>query len=108
MNGDGQNPYKQSGLYSHAPQEYHQNGYSKESLNDSRNDYMKSESHKRQSGVFHGNFNHSKGHSLGESTPRRSPRDERMYATAPDLPPRVDRGVKPPGMHATPTKSLNG
>ncbi|XP_031353908.1 tight junction protein ZO-1-like isoform X5 [Photinus pyralis] len=92
-NLDPQNPYKQSGLYSHS------NDYSKEP----RNDYIK-EGHKRQSSTLHGMFNHSKGNSLNEQNPR-SPKDERMYATAPDLPPRVDRAVKPIGLLVTPTKT---
>ncbi|KAK5641793.1 hypothetical protein RI129_010340 [Pyrocoelia pectoralis] len=91
---DPQNPYKQSGLYSHS------NDYPKEP----RNDYIKSESHKRQSSTLHGMFSHSKGSSLSEQNPR-SPKDERMYATAPDLPPRVDRAVKPIGLIVTPTKT---
>lgn len=101
---DGQNPYKQSGLYSLSNQDYSKNDYAKEL----RNEYLKPDAHKRQSSTLHGVFNHVKGHSLSEQSPRRSPKDERMYSTAPDLPPRVDRAVKPMGLISTPTKTPNG
>lgn len=76
-------------------------------MNDPRNDYSKNVSHKRQTSSLHGHFNHSKGHSLTEQSPTRSPK-EPMYGTAPDLPPRVDRAVKPLGLLTTPGKITNG
>lgn len=70
---------------------------------DPRNDYSKNMSHKRQASSLHGHFNHAKGHSLSEQMPK-----EGLYGTAPDLPPRVDRAVKPLGLLTTPNKIPNG
>lgn len=100
---DQQNAYSKSGLYS-------SQDYQKQAdfmAGDPRNDYGKNVSHKRQTSSLHGNFIHAKGHSLSEQSPRRSPK-EGMYSTAPDLPPRVDRAVKPLGLLTTPNKIPNG
>lgn len=77
-----------------------------------KNEYGKGEqqqyggvSHKRQTSTLHGHFNHSKGHSLSEGPGQGK---EVVYGTAPDLPPRVDRAVKPMGLLTTPTKTPNG
>ncbi|KAI4456214.1 tight junction protein [Holotrichia oblita] len=70
--------------------------------NDQRNDeYGKNISHKRQTSSLHGHFNHLKGLPGNEQSSSR----EGLYGTAPDLPPRVDRAVKPLGLLTTPTKS---
>lgn len=106
---DQQSPYGKSGLYAHGPsQDYQKQGdLRNEFMNDPRNDYSKNVSHKRQTSSLHGHFNHSKGHSLTEQSPTRSPK-EPMYGTAPDLPPRVDRAAKPLGLLTTPGKITNG
>lgn len=46
-------------------------------------------------------MNHIKSLASNEQTSSR----EGLYGTAPDLPPRVDRAVKPLGLLTTPTKS---
>lgn len=74
-----QNPYTKSGLYS--PQ---QNG----------GDFQ----HKRQASTLHGHF--SKGLGIPEVTQK-----EALYGQAPDLPPRVDRAVKPLGLLTTTTSN---
>lgn len=57
----------------------------------------------RQPSSLHGPYNHSKAHSLGadQSIPN-SPAKDGIYGQAPDLPPRVDRAVKPMGLLTTP------
>ncbi|XP_071051834.1 tight junction protein ZO-1 isoform X3 [Onthophagus taurus] len=69
-------------------------------------DYNKNDgaAHKRQSSTLHGHFNHSKTLSMSEQPISPTGR-EGIYGTAPDLPPRVDRAVKPLGLISTPTKS---
>lgn len=89
---------------------YEKNDYQKSDMrnqfgNDGRMDYMKGASHKRHTSMLHGHFNHSKGHSINEQSPHR----ESLYSAAPDLPPRVDRAVKPMGLlTTTPNKTSNG
>lgn len=78
----------QNSIYAH--QEYHH----QHQQSDVRE--YKSVSHKRQMSSLHGNFSHSKGMKEG------------VYGTAPDLPPRVDRAVKPMGLVTTPGKIPNG
>ncbi|KAK4874165.1 hypothetical protein RN001_013525 [Aquatica leii] len=86
-NLDPQNPYKQTGLYSHA-----------------NPDCVKPENHKRQSSTLHGMYNHSKANSLNDQN-LKCAKDDRLYVAAPDLPPRIDRAVKPMSLAVTPTKS---
>ncbi|KAF5291383.1 hypothetical protein FQR65_LT01693 [Abscondita terminalis] len=81
------NSYKQSGLYAHT-----------------NHDCNKSESHKRQSSILHGGYNHSKANSLNDQNSKVT-KDDRLYALAPDLPPRIDRAVKPINLSVTPTKT---
>ncbi|XP_076275264.1 zonula occludens-like protein polychaetoid isoform X2 [Rhynchophorus ferrugineus] len=73
----------------------------------SANIYQKGDysDHKRQSSNLHGAYNHTKA--LDQSIPN-SPSKEGIYGTAPDLPPRVDRAVKPMGIVTTPGKIPNG
>lgn len=52
---------------------------------------------------LHGSYNHSKGHSMSEQTPK-----EGVYGQVPDLPPRIDRAVKPIGIVTSPNKIPNG
>ena len=74
---------------------------------DTRNDFTNNQ-HKRQaSTVHHGSYNHPKGHSISEQSPRRSPK-EGVYGQVPDLPPRIDRAIKPIGLITTPNKIPNG
>ncbi|KAJ8981906.1 hypothetical protein NQ317_007298 [Molorchus minor] len=60
--------------------------------------------HKRQASTLHGGYSHSKGHSLTEQSPAK----EGIYGQVPDLPPRIDRAVKPMGLLTTPNKIPNG
>lgn len=97
-NSNGDPPsYSKSAIYASHP-----NQPPDFNKNDQRNDdYGKNISHKRQTSSLHGHFNHMKvlpGNEQGSSR-------EGLYSTAPDLPPRVDRAVKPLGLVATPTKS---
>ncbi|XP_018322344.1 tight junction protein ZO-1 [Agrilus planipennis] len=75
--------------------------------NQNRNDFNHNEPHKRQSSSLHGNFNHSKGHSVSDQSTR-SPSGERMFSNVPDLPPRVDRAIKPVGLLTTSNKTPSG
>lgn len=90
-----QNLYGKSGLYSPQP------GGS----GDFQHNYDKNISHKRQTSSLHGHFNHTKGLGIPEVTQK-----EGLYGQAPDLPPRVDRAVKPMGLltTTTPNKIPNG
>lgn len=89
--------YSKSAIYSQHP-----NQPPDFNKNDQRNDeYGKNISHKRQTSSLHGHFNHLKGLPSNEQSSSR----EGLYGTAPDLPPRVDRAVKPLGLLTTPTKS---
>lgn len=54
--------------------------------------------HKRQSSSLHGNYNK---HDLNVTK-------EGVYGQVPDLPPRVDRAIKPMGLLTTPNKMANG
>lgn len=76
-----QNPYTKSGLYS--PQQ--------------------NVAHKRQSSSLHGHFNHNKNLGIPEVGQK-----EGLYGQAPDLPPRIDRAVKPMGLLTTTNKIPNG
>ncbi|XP_065163753.1 tight junction protein ZO-1 isoform X5 [Atheta coriaria] len=61
------------------------------------NDISKNVAHKRQSSNLH-----YKGHSMSEATLKDA---QNIYGGAPDLPPRVDRAVKPPpNVQTTPSK----
>ncbi|CAH1186640.1 unnamed protein product [Phyllotreta striolata] len=64
----------------------------------------KSVQHKRQISSLHGGYNHSKGHSLVEQSPSK----EGVYGQVPELPPRVDRAIKPMGLLTTTNKVTNG
>ncbi|KAL1497924.1 hypothetical protein ABEB36_008804 [Hypothenemus hampei] len=67
--------------------------------------------HKRQPSSLHGPYNHSKAHSLStdnQSIPNSPLAKDGIYGQAPDLPPRVDRAVKPIGILTTPSKIPNG
>lgn len=74
---------------------------------DTRNDFGNMQ-HKRQaSTLHHGSYNHPKSHSINEQSPRRSPK-EGVYGQVPDLPPRIDRAIKPISLLTTPSKIPNG
>lgn len=109
-NLDAQMQYNKNSIYSQHKTNYDKNDYGKgdprnQFANDGRLEYMKSPSHKRHSSMLHGHFNHSKGHNINEQSPSR----EGLYSAAPDLPPRVDRAVKPMGLlTTTPNKTANG
>ncbi|XP_056639868.1 tight junction protein ZO-1-like isoform X1 [Diorhabda sublineata] len=62
----------------------------------------KSMQHKRQASTLHGGYNH-KSHGVEQS-----PSKEGLYGQVPDLPPRVDRAVKPMGLLTTSNKIPNG
>ncbi|XP_064213330.1 tight junction protein ZO-1 isoform X3 [Tribolium castaneum] len=63
--------------------------------------------HKRQVSSLHHGYNHPKSHSINEQSPRRSPK-EGVYGQVPDLPPRIDRAIKPISLLTTPSKIPNG
>lgn len=109
---DPQAQYNTNSIYSHNKGSYDKNDYSKGDLrnqfvNDGRLDYMKGASHKRHTSMLHGHFNHSKGN-MNDQSPHRDISREGLYSTAPDLPPRVDRAVKPMGLLTTTPNKTNG
>ncbi|CAH0563619.1 unnamed protein product [Brassicogethes aeneus] len=69
-----------------------------------RNEFNGNQQHKRQGSSVLGPYSHSKAHSIGDQPPAK----ENLYGTAPDLPPRVDRGAKPMGLLTTTNKIPNG
>lgn len=111
---DQQNLYSKNQIYS--SDSYPKQDYSK--LTDSRNDLAprsdfnsperradsaeRNLQHKRQMSTLHGNYNYSKG------MMDQSPAKEGVYGQVPDLPPRVDRAIKPMGLLTTPGKIPNG
>lgn len=110
---DQQNLYSKNQIYSSDP--YPKQDYSK--LNDARNDFGsrtdfnspdrrtdsgdRNMQHKRQVSTLHGNYNYGKGMEQG-------PAKDGVYGQVPDLPPRIDRAVKPMGLLTTPGKIPNG
>lgn len=82
-----QNVYSKSGLYSSQQQQQQQQNVA----------------HKRQASSLHGHFNHTKGLGIPEIGQK-----EGLYGQAPDLPPRIDRAVKPMGLLTTANKIPNG
>lgn len=69
---------------------------------ETRNEFSNPQ-HKRQISSLHGQYNHTKGHSLSEQVPK-----EGVYGQVPDLPPRIDRAIKPIGLVTSPNKIPNG
>lgn len=60
--------------------------------------------HKRQASTLHGNYGYAKNHGMMEQSPAK----DGVYGQVPDLPPRVDRAIKPMGLMTTPSKIPNG
>lgn len=111
---DQQNPYSKNQIYS--CDSYPKQDYSK--LTDARNDFGsrsdfnspdrrtdsgdRNMQHKRQVSTLHGNYNY------GKTMLEQSPAKDGVYGQVPDLPPRVDRAIKPMGLLTTPGKIPNG
>ncbi|XP_018564765.1 tight junction protein ZO-1 isoform X2 [Anoplophora glabripennis] len=120
---EAQNPYTKNANYNDKNPIYSSETYQKpeypkmtDARNEfgSRNDFNSPErrtdfsgernmQHKRQASTLHGVYGHSKGHNMEQS-----PSKDAVYGQVPDLPPRVDRAIKPMGLLMTPSKIPNG
>ncbi|KAJ8915042.1 hypothetical protein NQ315_016017 [Exocentrus adspersus] len=119
---DQQNSYSKNSNYNDKNPIYSSDSYQKPDypkMNDPRNEFgsrndfnspdrrpdfnaERNMQHKRQASTLHGIYGHSKGHSMEQS-----PSKDAVYGQVPDLPPRVDRAIKPMGL-LTPNKIPNG
>ncbi|KAJ8928951.1 hypothetical protein NQ314_018413, partial [Rhamnusium bicolor] len=106
---DPQGPYPNNPIYKYQKMNDARNEFgSRNDFNspDRRTDFNSDRNlqHKRQASTLHNAYNHNKGHSISEQSPAK----EGVYGQVPDLPPRVDRAVKPMGLLTTPNKIPNG
>ncbi|XP_044758711.1 tight junction protein ZO-1 isoform X3 [Coccinella septempunctata] len=119
-----QSAYNKSGVYSAQPNQEYEKGeypkqearteYSQERISELRDEFDENGKivdfnmrHRRQqSAMMSPQY---QGKESGDHTPTRTPSKEGLYGHIPDLPPRVDRGAKPPGgAVASPSKIPNG